>query len=394
MSNSRLEAKLPVVPAAPHTGEHTANVINPPSAPWMVDQDIGVQSLDRCPVFVSQPSPQVAASDNFFHSRPELANRPMVDNTVCLDAGTWQGDVPCTNSAEIQENSKMLSTVSVISPASVPSLTDTLPCVGSVLSALVPVSDFVSAAGSMGTDELSIDIDSALEEVMAGLKSLELQQLSDHRMSLPVVRLKQMPKHTPDLVIDLPYGSNSPTLSDSGDPDSPTTAAETFAMSNRGTLKKANVRMVSSVSEAFTESSVDSDQLSFGGRRQSASANRLSVSSEPGDFAASTMPSLSLFRHHGHQTSMPSIHPIACDTVLVSEESGDDGVPCGGPAISSPQFGGYRTGDSLHADLSQMTVDLSPGMAPPVGLKPRPPLKMKPPVMKKPPKLDVAGFSH
>jgi hypothetical protein len=59
------------------------------------------------------------------------------------------------------------------------------------------------------TEELTADIDSALAEVVSGLQMLEMQQLSDKRMSLPNVKQKASAKHTPDLVLDLPEGSNS-----------------------------------------------------------------------------------------------------------------------------------------------------------------------------------------
>lgn len=97
--------------------------------------------------------------------------------------------------------------------------------------ASIPSSYFNPAA-------LSSDIDVALAEVMDGIKSLEMQQKSDKRMSLPTSKSK--PKHTPDLVIDLPEGCSDSPPSHSG-PDSPTlSAAETFALSNQGTLKKGN----------------------------------------------------------------------------------------------------------------------------------------------------------
>ncbi|XP_050413172.1 SLIT-ROBO Rho GTPase-activating protein 1 isoform X1 [Patella vulgata] len=100
-----------------------------------------------------------------------------------------------------------------------------------------------SSTTDTSADDLSMDIDNALAEVMDGLKSLEMQQISDKRMSLPIVKTKQTPKHTPDLVLDLPEGSNSPTSQDSSSgPDSPnnSSAAENFAKCNQGTLKKAS----------------------------------------------------------------------------------------------------------------------------------------------------------
>ncbi|WAR26158.1 SRGP3-like protein [Mya arenaria] len=83
-------------------------------------------------------------------------------------------------------------------------------------------------------------MDNVLAEIMSDVRSLELQQTSDKRMSLPFQKNKSSAKHTPDLVLDLPEGSNSPSSQDGSDHDSPTmSAAETFAKSNQGTLKKA-----------------------------------------------------------------------------------------------------------------------------------------------------------
>ena len=96
-----------------------------------------------------------------------------------------------------------------------------------------------SSLSESSTEELSVDIDNALEEVMAGLKSLEMQQQWEQRMTLPAVKLKQTPKHTPDLVLDLPERSTTPPSRRTSDPDSPVTAAETFATCDQSTLKKA-----------------------------------------------------------------------------------------------------------------------------------------------------------
>ncbi|XP_041347523.1 SLIT-ROBO Rho GTPase-activating protein 1-like isoform X3 [Gigantopelta aegis] len=182
-------------------------------------------------------------------------------------------------------------------------------------------------------DDIS-DIDNALEEVMLGLKSLEMQQKSAKRMSLPVVKAKQTPKHTPDLVLDLPAESaTSPSSQDSNEPDSPTiSAAETFAKSNQGTLKKAN-SMPRNIS------------VRVGGGGGS-DANH-----PPPDGSAESVP-LSSFSSSIMRRSLNSSQVMK----------------------SAIQPSGVRA-------ASPGTVGPSP---PPVAEKPKPLIKAKPPVMKKP----------
>lgn len=88
------------------------------------------------------------------------------------------------------------------------------------------------------SDDLK-SMDTVLAEIMSDVRSLELQQSTDKKMSLPLVKSKAAAKDTPDLVLDLPEDSNSPSPSEGSGPDSPVSAAETFAKSNQGTLKKA-----------------------------------------------------------------------------------------------------------------------------------------------------------
>ena len=104
---------------------------------------------------------------------------------------------------------------------------------------------------SKSADDISADIDEALAEVMSGLESLEMQQKRDAKKAAAkkaaAASPSQNPKHTPDLVLDLPITSPSPGSSSPqeprSDPDSPTaelslSAAETFAKSNQSTIKK------------------------------------------------------------------------------------------------------------------------------------------------------------
>ena len=112
----------------------------------------------------------------------------------------------------------------------------------------------------LGLGDLEHDINSALEEIMSGVKSLELQQKeeppepssgSGMLPKFPVGNLKE----TPDLVLDLPVGDevkeqpspksihSSSSIKSSGtsstDSDSPTlSTAELFANNNQCTMKK------------------------------------------------------------------------------------------------------------------------------------------------------------
>ncbi|XP_048257474.1 SLIT-ROBO Rho GTPase-activating protein 1-like isoform X4 [Haliotis rufescens] len=184
-------------------------------------------------------------------------------------------------------------------------------------------------------DDISVDIDNALEEVMAGLKSLEMQQRSAKRMSLPVVKAKQTPKHTPDLVLDLPEGSDSPPSQESSEPDSPTiSAAETFAKSNQGTLKKA--------------------------------------SSMPRNISTTNRMNLSEDSERGNNSDHPPPPPLS------TFNSGGiiRRVQSTSPAIRS------KSVTDAKSDLPAL-VGMSP-VPPPVAEKPKPPVKAKPSVMKKP----------
>lgn len=245
-------------------------------------------------------------------------------------------------------------------------------------SSVMDTSMSISVTSDSGADELALDIDHALEEVMAGLKSLEMQQKSDKRMSLPVVKLKQTPKHTPDLVLDLPDGSNTPPSHDSSEPDSPTTAAETFAKSNQGTLKKGMSTIANAIAVVPV---VTMPGISF--QRSTSPSNRRSISSEPGDLARETSGQQSHLSSFGssfkrnHQNSMPSIHPAHMDNISGGTRIGKADVIDSNPA-------NITTSPSMLRKLSPVPNTTPP----PVAQKPKVPLKVKPPVMKKPTKPD------
>ncbi|KAH9512475.1 SLIT-ROBO Rho GTPase-activating protein 3 [Bulinus truncatus] len=197
------------------------------------------------------------------------------------------------------------------------------------------------------TDDFSVDIDSALEEVMAGLKSLEMQQKQDKRMSLPAVKVKQTPKHTPDLVIDLPDGDNSGSSTDSTHPNSPTiSAAETFAQSNQGTLKKAGNPQIDR-----------HDPVS-----------RLSISSEPGDLLRSRE------QREGPVTTF--------SITALNRSAPPTGKPlsAGDPALTpSPVYTSTPNSSPAPPSFTSPGVTPSPtGVAPPpVAQKPKPQVKFK-----------------
>lgn len=175
------------------------------------------------------------------------------------------------------------------------------------------------------SDDLQ-SMDTVLAEIMSDVRKLELQQTSEHKwMSLPVQKSKSASKHTPDLVLDLPEGSNSSSPQDSSGPDSPTlSAAETFAKSNQGTLKKA-----ASMPRNVPSSEMFSNEFS------------------PKNPMDSSTPKLSTF----------------------------------GSGRSEAMMGRKFSLEDHHLRGSSQSP---PVFSPPIAEKPKPPIKAKPPVMKKP----------
>jgi hypothetical protein len=177
-------------------------------------------------------------------------------------------------------------------------------------------------------------MDTVLAEIMSDVRSLELQQSSDKRMSLPVQKSKAASKHTPDLVLDLPEGSNSSSPQDGSDRDSPISAAETFAKSNQGTLKKA-----SSMPRNISSSEVYSSDI-----QRTSDSNLIK-----------TAPMMSTFQN------------------FKKEEIMSTSVPSTGRKFSLEE----------HHIKSMQTPHMH-SFSPPIAEKPKPPIKAKPPVMKKP----------
>ncbi|CAH1784128.1 unnamed protein product [Owenia fusiformis] len=151
-----------------------------------------------------------------------------------------------------------------------------------------------SDATERSTEDLSYDIENALAEVMSGLQSLELQQNSDRKgkvlvqsklkPSTPqrdssetsIKKQEYHPKHTPDLVMDLPiaiqHQPSSPKESSNPEPESDSEArdseardshpqdsvilstAERFASNNQSTMKKG-----SSMPRSYTSSAMQGE---------------------------------------------------------------------------------------------------------------------------------------
>lgn len=208
------------------------------------------------------------------------------------------------------------------------------------------------------TEELTADIDNALAEVVSGLHMLEMQQINDKRLSLPNVKVKQSAKHTPDLVLDLPEGSNSSPSGDGSEPDSPTSTADTFAKSNQGTLKKANSMPRTLTGDRFYTPSGQDVLLETSFMSQQPLLSTFHVKSQQG-------------RKSAPESPRPTTESIMSMSVSSISSISSSAVPV--PPVSLPTSYSPSTAHTTH----QATP-------PPVAEKPKLPPKVKPPVMKKP----------
>ena len=196
-----------------------------------------------------------------------------------------------------------------------------------------------SESNRLSSSDDITSMDNVLAEIMSDVRSLELQQTSDKRMSLPLQKQKTSAKHTPDLVLDLPEGSNSPSSQDGSDRDSPTlSAAETFAKSNQGTLKKA----------ASMPRNISSSEMYTGEPQQQ----------KVGDSINKNAPLLSTFQTFKRDENVSSPNSNTGRKFSLDE---------------------HHLKSSSHAHVMH-TMSHSP----PISEKPKPPIKAKPPVMKKP----------
>ncbi|XP_076448200.1 SLIT-ROBO Rho GTPase-activating protein 1-like isoform X3 [Babylonia areolata] len=397
-----------------------------------VSNDSGLETSDKSTTSTTTPATTPATATNTTTTTTTQPNIIIRETDIIgVEDPTTPPSTPQSGAGTPRDLTSSLSSGSDLSPIQEDhelkrqTTTTTTPSSPSP-SSLMDSSSVSTSATDSGADELSLDIDNALEEVMAGLKSLEMQQKSDKRMSLPVVKLKQTPKHTPDLVLDLPEGSNSPSSQDSSEPDSPTTAAETFAQSNQGTLKKAGGPVLIPPAmppvPVLGSSGVGGQEgrsSSFKKRSVSppSSSNRMSISSEPGDLAReavaksimSTFASSSF--HRGQQVSMPSVHQglssrqdLSGKTPSLSSFGSGLGSVIGSVVSSTSSLagsmglgtglgggGGGGGGELEEGGRGSPKIPTTPSQTPtppPVAQKPKPPVKVKPPVMKKPGKAD------
>lgn len=334
-----------------------------------VSSDSGLDTSDKSTTSASQPNIVIRETDIIGVDPPEPTPPSTPHSSISTSRDLTSSMSSTSDLSPIQEDHELRRQSSGLSTTS-SSVNDSMS---------------VSMTSDTAADELSLDIDHALEEVMAGLKSLEMQQKSDKRMSLPVVKLKQTPKHTPDLVLDLPEGSNTPPSHDSSEPDSPTTAAETFAKSNQGTLKKAGPTVgITPPTPAVPATG----PLPF--QRSSSPANRHSISSEPGDLAReaaqSHMTTFAAFKRSLPSVHHSSLHHLRSHQELVSSIS--TGTSIGGGSFSGG--GGGDAGGIPTTTPPKVTSSPSP-TPPPVAQKPKVPVKVKPPVMKKPTKPEAGS---
>ena len=192
-----------------------------------------------------------------------------------------------------------------------------------------------SHRSSTSSDDIQ-SMDNVLAEIMSDVRSIEMQQQQDKRMSLPIQKSKSSAKHTPDLVLDLPEGSDSSSPQDSSGPDSPTlSAAETFAKSNQGTLKKA-----SSMPRNISGSDIYSAEFQ-----------------KPDTQLVNQAPILSTFSNIRRGDQMMKSVPIT---------------------------GRKFSLDSEQQQMKSTSASHLKTFTPPIAEKPKPPIKAKPAVMKKP----------
>lgn len=190
--------------------------------------------IQAAPPTPKESSPSIASTSSSSSSQTSKSVESK-DSSLCSDSVSFTTDIPPSTPTEKTESN--IETNQSVMTVSVSALDKNDPV---ILPKEISTTEKVVTTQEKITEELTADIDSALAEVVSGLQMLEMQQLSDKRMSLPNVKQKASAKHTPDLVLDLPEGSNSSPSGEGSEPDSPTSTADTFAKSNQGTLKKAS----------------------------------------------------------------------------------------------------------------------------------------------------------
>lgn len=372
---------------------------------WVKDESLIVDQKDRTTqscIITSTPNPPsqlLSSSSSPLSSSSSLLSHSSSNSTSTPKSITVIND----KDAALHQSKKEAVLGDSTSTADTTSSTITTTAIPEDISVISP---------DTTSEDFSVDIDTALEEVMAGLKSLEMQQ-HDKRMSLPAVKVKQTPKHTPDLVLDLPDDGNGSNLSsETSEADSPTSvisAAETFAQSNQGTLKKAahchthahpHPHMPAAVSSSLSSSTHHPHQHQL---MSSEGSCRLSIQSEPGDLAlarsrgdvyeaggGTTMvssqggpfASFSMMGMKKSQSAMPTSKGQTVDTTHLPHPPNTSPLP---PSPSTQLQSKSPTGLPLtHPSFTSPSSASTPHPPPPVAQKPKPSMKVKPPVMKKP----------
>ena len=272
------------------------------------------------------------------------------------------------------------------------------------------------------TDDLQHDIDSALAEVMSGLQSLEMQQHGGEKPPQRKARKAPKPppahpKHTPDLVLDLPVTSDAPSSpKDHSDSDSESSnssssnllsTAEVFANANQSTIKKGasmprgstiasglplvanKKRSASSSGTARPVTETEEGAMLRGVMTESmteTSSGLLSTSHTPSIMSSSfsgALPSAPSSRPPGPTKGPPMLVPRRSKQHPPETSTADTRTQKPAPA---PEKSGVHE-RLLRPSPTPASREASPapgGEKPALPDKPKPPLKTKPSVMKKP----------
>ena len=263
------------------------------------------------------------------------------------------------------------------------------------------------------------DIDTALAEVMSGLQSLEQQQRVEKVQKQKVLKLQKVPaahpKHTPDLVLDLPITSDAPSSpKDHSDSDSEgstniLSTAEVFANANQSTIKKgcsmprthagATYRSIPNVKRSISTGSSETERRKH----------------DPDQTLGTSMTESMTEVSNSAKTTTPSIMSTSLTGSLSGSSSGTTPVVKGPPMLvprrnrgepkpdvslnAEPNANGSKPGREKPTKQERMLKvqqpapsptpssregSPAPGEKPALPDKPKPPLKAKPPVKKRP----------
>ena len=232
----------------------------------------------------------------------------------------------------------------------------------------------------ISTEDLQQDIDQALAEVMSGLQSLEMQQKADNipMKPKPPKPPSANPKHTPDLVLDLPVSAEPTSPKDSNahlePPPGVLSAAETFAMSNQCTMKKAS-SMPRSFSHATAFQSLETDSSGKPVKRSSSTNSTMKSKHRTTD------PDLEKHKEKLESALQRSLQDPTASPIWRKKTDVDRTPPQLKGVDTEPVWKRIQQQDQRRA--SPPHIVLPPfGETPPPPLKPKP--KFRPPIMKKP----------